>query len=85
MSKAFSSIVLHPHRDLAVFAMPRVRFWAFGWSSVESEMARAFGAIRDCARIAWWDGSSIGLHLHGFFDLFDLVDTRPGTDRGDLL
>lgn len=85
MSKAFSQIALHPPRSFAVFAVPRARPWRFDWSRVESEMARAFGAIRECARIAWWDGSAIGLHLHGVFDLFDLLDMRPGSDRGDLL
>ncbi|GEP01639.1 hypothetical protein GCM10007887_26100 [Methylobacterium haplocladii] len=67
-----------------MFTVPRARPWPFDWSSVENEMARAFGAIRECARIAWWDGSAIGLHLHGVFDLFDLLDTRPDPDRGDL-
>ena len=84
MSKAFSPLALHPHRGFAVFTVPRARPRPFDWSRVENEMARAFGAIRECARIAWWDGSAIGLHLHGVFGLFDLHDTRPPSDHGDL-
>lgn len=85
MSKAFSPIALRPPRSLAAFAVPRSRAWYLDWTNVENEMARAFDAIRECARIAWWDGSAIGLHLHGVFDLFDLLDTQPNADREDGL
>ena len=35
-------------------------------------MARALDAIRQCAMIAWWDGSSVGLRLAGLLGLLDL-------------
>lgn len=41
----------------------------------EVPMARALDAIRQCARIAWWDGSAVGLRLAG---LLGLLDPNPG-------
>jgi len=40
----------------------------------ETGMARALDAIRQCARIAWWDGSAVGLHLQGLGGWFGLAE-----------
>ncbi|MCE4224270.1 hypothetical protein HCU64_10950 [Methylobacterium sp. C25] len=85
MPKAFSLIALHSTRGAATFAEP----WSFPWrldaGSIDDELARVFAAIRECARIAWWDGSAIGLHLNGVFGMFDALDTTSETGRGDML
>ena len=43
----------------------------------ETGMARALDAIRQCARIAWWDGSSVGLHLQTLSGWFGLAEGAP--------
>ncbi len=40
-------------------------------------MARTLDAIRHYARIAWWDGSCVGLHLHGLIGMFGFVEAEP--------
>ena len=37
-------------------------------------MARTLDAIRHYTRIAWWDGSALGLHLSAFGDLLGLTE-----------
>ena len=56
------------------------------WAKIEDGMAHALDAIRHYAGLAWWDGSAVGLHLHGFAGLFgfvepDLFATRPEDRR----
>jgi len=46
-------------------------------------MARAFDTIRQCARIAWWDGSALGLHLNGLGGWFGLSETAPRRQAAD--
>ena len=51
-------------------------------------MAHALDAIRQCARIAWWDGSAVGLRLAGLLGLLDLNPTEhavPARRREDGL
>ena len=47
------------------------------WSRVADEAVHALDAIRRVAGIAWWDGSAIGLHLHGFIGFFDAGTGLP--------
>lgn len=44
-------------------------------------MVRALDAIRECADLAWWDGSSVGLHLQGLAGLFGLVEVEASPSR----
>ena len=59
--------------------------WRLDLGSLDGEVARIFDAIRECARIAWWDGSAIGLQLNGVLGLFDMLDADSPSDRGDKL
>lgn len=44
-------------------------------------MARTLDAIRHYTRIAWWDGSALGLHLSTFSDLLGLTEGERGGSR----
>ncbi|MBB3901714.1 hypothetical protein GGR33_001200 [Methylobacterium brachythecii] len=83
MSKAFSPIALHPSHGSAAFAVPRSAPWRLDFGNLEGELAQVLDLIRECARIAWWDGSAIGLHLNDVFGLFDSLDTRFGVEPED--
>ena len=69
-------------RSTAIFAAPAAEgTWRLpDRHKVEDGMSRALEVIRHCARIAWWDGSSVGLHLHGYAGMFGVsdVDCRLG-------
>lgn len=41
------------------------------WRRIERATARGLEAIRDGAGMVWWDGSAMGLRLHGVIGLFD--------------
>jgi hypothetical protein len=83
MSKAFSPIGVQPSPGSLVLAAPLP--WRLDLSGLDGELARIFDAIRDYARIAWWDGSAIGLQLNGVLGLFDPLETDLDSDRGDSL
>ncbi len=43
-------------------------------------MARALDAIGDMARMAWWDGSAIGLKLGGLIGLFGSTEADQASE-----
>lgn len=52
------------------------------WRDWEIDLFGFLDAIRDCACMAWWDGSAVGLRLNGFVGMFDLDDGVRAECRG---
>ena len=77
MSRAYFTIAPHAPHQLSPVPATASPARPPGWTSLEPEVARVFAAIRDCARIAWWDGSSVGLRLNGFLGLFEAYPVPP--------
>lgn len=86
MSKALSPISLPVPRGTVPFPEAGLLARLPDWAVLEGEIARGLAAIRDCAGIAWWDGSSVGLRLNGMLGLFEasepVPDIRPRSGRG---
>lgn len=81
MPEAFSVTTFQRSTSLFAAAAADEAWRAPDRHRVEDGMARAFDAIRHYARIAWWDGSSVGLHLHGYAGLFGFVEPDTLTTR----
>lgn len=54
-------------------------------NAAEEALSQTLEVVARCARIAWWDGSAIGLRLNGFMGLFGAVDMDVEDERRETL